>query len=229
MSAIRRTRTPAERFWFDACNHFKEPSEDISSPPIRRQRKEACVSIIFYRGSHPALHPCSVSASWWTGLMVLLMTIGGCATSTSERPAIEQPGPGSSGYFSTRVPSDLALGSTPLGSQRAVDVDPLDLEPYLLDSERAPSRPQHAAKAKAKPTTGPAQAPVVIEDAPVTVPEPLAAHAAKQATPKETELYAARETRSQKQQSYQGGDVVVISATTLIVVLLVIVIILLLT
>jgi len=163
-------------------------------------------------------------------LLLLVLAAVGCAAQTpTPRDAR------AAGEWTFRLPETqspyaglaIAHGS---GNEALAAVDDA-----LADTPNArvapqPAKPKLATKrtvvANAAPAA-PAPQPVAVETAATPVePQPLALHTP---TTSEEQLYAQRESQSQKQREFRGGDAIVISASAIVVILLVVLLVLLLT
>ena len=165
-----------------------------------------------------------------------LLAIGvaaiGCASQTPAARDARLAGEWTFRLPETHSPySDLAIGQ---GGQPST----LGLVDEALASSAGPERAARQAKprqrpavqlakhsaAAPQPTTATLPAPSVQPER----PEPLALNA-PQTAPGDERLYAQRESQSQKQRDFRGGDAIVISVTALIIIVLVVLLIILLT
>lgn len=183
----------------------------------------------------PNVPPSMIVHTPWLWLLAGLSALAACGGSTIEGRPIHAPGPALTGYYGTRLPSELAYG----GPQAVASVErstQLDLTPYLKPDarrERAPAQPRKPRpmeRALPQPLVARPQEPAPKADAVnETQAKSAAPPAALFAQQSDAQRYAQREQQASKQAQYRGGDVVVISATTILIVLLVVLIILLLT
>jgi len=168
-------------------------------------------------------------------LLAIVVAAIGCAAQTpvarDARPA---------GEWTFRLPethspyANLAIGQ---GGQPST----LGLVDDALASSAGPERAAPQAKLRQRP------APQLAKQAAAPAPQPTAAETpaptpsvrpdqpeqlalnTPPVTPSEEQRYSQRESQSQQQRDFRGGDAIVISVTTLIIVLLIVVLILLLT
>lgn len=160
----------------------------------------------------------------------LLLTIAlsmsfGCSASTVQGPR-HAPGVDLAQQWRSPFPA-------PYGVSQGVAIhasETPDIEAYLLPSvlerNKAPARAERASKAitKAAPQVAAVEAITPVEPEPVL----LAMQDAPAPSP-DLERYAARDSQSQQQKEFRGGDVIVITSGAILLALLIVLLVLLLT
>jgi hypothetical protein len=171
----------------------------------------------------------------------LAVASGGCATGGTQAHDARYAGvwkvrlPASNGVYGLGKAGGSGDGAS-AQAQAAADIDDY-LKPQLARAPKAQPSREPRAPAPA-PATRPQPVAVAVNEEPIT-PAPDAAPAiaaqpepyAMQSAPSSGELqrYSDRDARSQKEQSFRGGDAIVISLSTVIIIGLIVLLVILLT